>query len=108
MIGKLVILLLSGLFMSGANAAKTNSVKNDFCESVMEAAAATMRGHLAGVSPVEAIELADKTPNNIKVILREMIVRAYSSPRYSTNEYKLSAINEFAADYYIDCIKHST
>lgn len=76
-----------------------------FCEAVMEAAEATMRGHLSGVSPVEAIELANQAPVEIQTQLREMIVRAYSSPRYSTDEYKISAINEFAADYYIDCIK---
>lgn len=80
---------------------------DSFCESIMEAAEVTMRSRQTGVSAVEAIELANNATGSIRDMLREMIVKAYSSPRYSTDEYRESAADDFATDYYIECIKHT-
>lgn len=104
------ILLGFGLLAmaSCTNAASPDSGKDDFCKSVMEAAEVTMRGRLTGVSAIDAIELANKATGDINDMLRGMIIDAYSSYNYSTDEYKSSAINEFATKYYIDCIRQIT
>lgn len=104
---KLLLAFILVVASISTNAATATDESDSFCESIMEAAEVTMRSRQTGVSAVEAIELANNATGSIRDMLREMIVKAYSSPRYSTDEYRKSAADDFATDYYIECIKHT-
>lgn len=101
--------IMTGLLLSVLSIPSYADVDTDsFCESIMEAAEVTMRSRQTGISAVEAIELANNATGSMKTMLREMVVKAYSSPRYSTDEYRKSAADDFATEYYINCIRDLT
>lgn len=70
----------------------------DYCNQIFKTAKATMSARQEGV---ELIELAPNTKSDLG---QEMLISAYSSPQYFTDEYKNRSKTEFANKYYLDCL----
>lgn len=102
----IAVLLLTGL-ASTSQAARTDSEKSELCRVVKELAEVTMDNRLSGVDVVESMRIANSASSDERALVREIVIKAYSSPNYKTDEYKESAIKDFGTEYYLDCIKHA-
>lgn len=61
---------------------------------------------LSGVKITDAMGLANNA-GEMKPLVTEIVSNAYKSYGYKTEEYQDSAIKDFGATYYLDCMKHS-
>ena len=104
---KILTALLLITLASTSQAARTDSEKNKLCSVVKELAEVTMDSRLSGVDIVKAMEIANNAGSGERALVREITIKAYSSPNYKTDEYKASAIKDFGTEYYLDCIKHA-
>lgn len=102
----IAVLLLTGL-ASTSQAARTDSEKSELCRVVKELAEVTMDSRLSGVDITKAMEIANNAGSGERQLLREIVIKAYSSPSYKTDEYKASAIKDFGTEYYLDCVKYA-
>lgn len=60
-----------------------------------------------GIVPaVDMVEIAEKQ-EEIASSARDIVLAAYSQPRYSTVEYQEKAVSDFANDVYIECQRQS-
>ena len=93
-----------------ANAASTkNAASTDFCKAVSETAQTIMEGRQYGMSILEQLQNNDDVYQKTKDksshdLINLIIMAAYKQPQYSTNEYQKREINNFAANYYLDCM----
>ena len=73
------------------------------CMSIKDASEAVMGARQAGV-PVERVMSIMATDK----MMSAMIHDAYTSYGYSSDEYKLSVVNDFGAKYYLDCMARNS
>ena len=90
-----------------AMAAMTAAEKDDFCDAVKGLAEATMKNRLSGVDVADQMRAANNLSGGSRTLAREMVVKAYSGYGYKTDEYKESAVKDFGADYYIECMTYA-
>ncbi len=76
------------------------------CAGISELAEQIMKNRLDGVRITDAMGLANNA-GEMKSLVTEIVSNAYKSYGYKTEEYKDSAIKDFGATYYLDCMKHS-
>lgn len=100
-------LALSVAMISPSMAAMTPTEKDDFCDAVKGLAEATMKNRLSGVDVADQMKAANNLSGSSRILAREMVVKAYSGYGYKTDEYKKSAVTDFGATYYLDCMRHS-
>jgi hypothetical protein len=86
--------------LPGAASAETTA--NDLCVSMGESGELTMRARQEGTRMSDLMALADKAGDQ-RATLRDLIKRAYRSPRFSTEEAKQNAIREFANQAELSC-----
>lgn len=80
----------------------------ELCGNLAYHAEVTMKSHQAGVSLASSLEVAagvygeesEEYPG-----LRKMIIRAYSGPRYLTEERKKMMVNNFRDEIHVECLK---
>lgn len=82
--------------------ALTHSERHGLCSKIKTIAETVMTSRQSGLDIVRTMDILGDDP-----LLIEMATRAYSSPRYSTDEYKRETIQEFGTEYYLDCIKNA-
>lgn len=103
-------IFLVAILMLAANtsqAAMTASEKDDFCIAVKGLAEATMKNRLSGVDVADSMRVANNSSSGTRTLAREMTIKAYSSYGYKTDEYRESAIKDFGAEYYIECMTYA-
>jgi len=79
----------------------TNANAETNCESVAGFAETVMEARQKGVSLVKMMQATDNK------LLQAIIMEAYETPRYSTEEYQARKIGEFRDSWYLACLKNS-
>ena len=97
---KLIVLAIA-ITSSAANA---NQFEN--CKVITKAAESIMDGRQNGTSAEDFYERIEKTVKDeqAKKILKILVTEAYKTPKFSTAEYKLNAINEFKNECMVACM----
>jgi acid phosphatase family membrane protein YuiD len=95
--------LLTGLLLSAALISPAMAVTKEDCADVSGLAESIMSARLAGISIVDSMGIAN-TSGDMEELVTEMVKNAYSEYAYKTEEYKESAIKDFGAKYYLDCL----
>lgn len=87
-------------------AASTSQAETDHetCTHISDLAEKVMEARLNDVKITHMMEVASES-GPIEQIMSDMVIIAYESYGYKTDDYKSSAIRDFGAQYYIDCIK---
>lgn len=80
----------------------------ELCGNLAYHAEVTMKSHQAGVSLASSLEVAADVygeESEEYLGLRKMIIRAYSEPRYLTEERKKMMVNNFRDEIHVECLK---
>lgn len=95
----LAILMLSG-------AAKA---EEDSCAPVAMLAESVMSGRQHGVAMRDMVDLINKGDggSSFKEAAKSMIILAYETPIFSSEEYQKKSISEFQNQFYLACMKKS-
>lgn len=72
----------------------------EMCNSLSEAAKSTMERRQEGVSMRKVMEIAKGNK-----LLESVVISAYDSPRYSTEEMQARSVEDFRDKWYLECIK---
>lgn len=78
-----------------------------FCDSIREYAGDVMGARQGGISLQETLKSTQTNPA-IADLGVEIVLDAYAYPKFSTENYQQSMIDEFANRTHIDCIKAFT
>jgi hypothetical protein len=78
------------------------NVKADTCDQWDSLVRSIIEARYAGVSLSAAMKIANTNPDEF---LKEMLIKIYELPNYSTKKYQQRAINDFANKIYIQCLK---
>ena len=87
-----------------SSAAYANQFEN--CKVITKAAETIMDGRQNGTSAADFYENIEKNVKDAqaKKILMILVKEAYKTPKFSTAEYKLNAINEFKNECMVACM----
>lgn len=102
--GLLAAAMLLGCFPSAAQEA-TKASDHEACELVSRWAASVMSARQAGADVAQVMERAAGEDGAVPAWKREMILDAYSKPRWSTPERRLQAERDFKNDTYVQCMR---
>tara|TARA_R110002049_G_scaffold96042_1_gene235486 strand:+ start:115 stop:408 length:294 start_codon:yes stop_codon:yes gene_type:complete len=91
---KKLILSLALLLPLSAHAEQSN------CQGVSSLARVIMESRQTGVNIIDVINAVDDNE-----LAKVIIIEAYKDPKFSTDDYKKTSINEFASRWYIICLK---
>lgn len=91
------------LLMAVASTSQAET-KHETCTHISDLAEKVMEARLNDVKITHMMEVASES-GPIEQIMSDMVIIAYESYGYKTDDYKSSAIRDFGAQYYIDCIK---
>lgn len=94
-----IALLLACCPSAAQKAAKVSD--HDACELIARYAGAVMFARQTGVDVTDVMRSA-REPSELK---REMILDAYSKPRWGTQERRLQAERDFKNDTYVRCMR---
>ncbi len=94
----LLITLAICLFMSAPSQAEESW--QETCAAIGNFAETVMENRQAGVSMAKMMELTDTE------LLQEIIINAYSSPRYSVERNKKREVADFRDRWYLECVKN--
>lgn len=72
------------------------------CTSVAEMAGIIMSRRQEGASMSKVMDAATNSGSSVA---EEMVIEAYDSPAYSTDDYRESAVTEFTNTWYSKCLK---
>jgi len=106
-----VAVALALLWATPTQAKELNRQEVVTCELIGSMAKTVMTYRQYGVSPLEAREkikaiLVKNDKAEFVQLLEEYITDAYDDVRYSTREYRESAINDFKADKEAECMAY--
>jgi len=76
---------------------------NSLCPKIGEVAETIMRGRQNGVAMSTMMNMADD--NDVKGLVQSLIKMAFETPRYSSQEYRLEAEQDFRAKVEGICYK---
>ena len=77
-----------------------NAASLEFCAMYAETAGKIMTSRQLGASMITVMEIAKDDP-----LLTEMTKRAYKEPRWSTEENRQKAIQDFTNDFTSQCLE---
>ena len=98
--------LFAPVILVAAVSAQVNAGEwEEMCDSLATAAGTTMDARQAGVPADKLFELADSFDGEVQVLLRGIIIKAFDTPRFKTEEYRREAITEFKNKTLVDCLK---
>jgi len=107
--------ILAGLLLAVllATPAKATTVEDinamSTCDVVNFLGLNVMKQYQAGVTLKNALTLVENKfakGSFFYIVVKGMVMEAYTTTRYSTDKYQLSAGTKFADQYYIWCIKN--
>jgi hypothetical protein len=70
------------------------------CEQIETTARTIMDARQAGVPLKSIIKII-----NDNEVMKQIVIQAYDSSKYETDSYKKSAVEKFANEYYVSCLK---
>ena len=101
---KKIILLALVAFASVANASKADE---EYCGGIYDRAKVIMDYRQKG-TPIKIIyDVTNKmkAPEEVKEVFKHMINDAYEKPQFQTVRYRQESSEEFANQYFLQCIK---
>lgn len=104
----LIALALSLLVLTSHASAEPTT--QETCKSIADLAGTIMKARQNGRDMSELMELVGKYFEDAeeRKPYDRMVVLAYDSPRYSTEEYKNKAVSDFKNSVYLGCFKART
>lgn len=76
------------------------------CESLSDLSGSIMKARQAGVSMQKAMAIAnDGNKEALNNYTRLQVIKAYDSPRFTTDDYQMRAISDFSDEAYLECVK---
>jgi|GEM_PF-2347695 len=77
------------------------------CQVNSELAEVIMKNRQQGMSMAKVMEIADMSSQDkmLSAFVESYIIKAYDSPRYSTGEMQIRAIENFRDERYLECVK---
>lgn len=85
------------------------SIEHTTCASISELAETVMEARMNGISMKDSMAINENHENELlKDILRGLIIEAYNTPLYYTEEAKENQKREFSNAAYLSCIKALT
>ncbi len=106
---RLILVVLSGAVLAGCDKSDIGQASVDSKDCAVFAALAhnIMDGRQKGVSMKESMEISErsKLPDNLKAVVKSIVISAYERPRYSTEQMKAREVTEFENGYYLACSK---
>lgn len=109
---RLIIAAICLSMTVSANSAVAKKPSNtELCKMVTLTAQTIMEGRQYGMPILEQLQNNDNAYKKAKDkpsynLINSIIMAAYEKPQYSTEEYQKREINNFAANYYIECMKN--
>lgn len=96
-----IITLIAAACIAAPVYAEEPLTRDDFCEAVADFAGSIMAARQGGVPLGASLEMVDGTivPN-----IREMVIAAYDTPRYSSDEIRAEVILDFSNDIHLQCL----
>jgi hypothetical protein len=77
----------------------------EFCGSMGELAATIMENRQSGVSMATMMEAVPGEGNSTSELSETLIISAFETPRYSTDQMQKRAVEEFRDEAYLSCVK---
>lgn len=85
---------------------ETAAARTEVCDAVSGIATDIMASRQAGKFAPDVIQsLEGSEHQNLSPIFTDLVVAAYSEPRFSSEDYKADAISDFAGAAWVECIK---
>lgn len=102
---RLIICSMFVLFSSSTIAA----TPAELCEGFASYAEVTMKAHQAGV-PLSTVlgALSTEEQVELKELMQEIVITAYKTPRYSSEEYKSKAAADYRDKIHVSCLTKFT
>ncbi len=103
----IVMILLAGLlFASPVLAEEDKDSIYARCQILSVLATAIMDSRHAGVSMADSMEIASRAePESLAEAIRQVVIEAYSEPRYHTEELRKRTTEDFRDRWYLRCVK---
>jgi hypothetical protein len=92
-------MIVLSIFMEGATVARADDV---FCQQLGELAKGVMHNRQIGVNMSDMMKVANRGRPEDSV-LRDLVIMAYGTPQYSTDEMQASVVQEFANKVQLSC-----
>ncbi len=83
-----------------ANDGATGQTRAETCAGLHKYAHAVMEGRQAGVPMPAAMSVADEIP-----LFEEIVIQAYKTPRWRTEERMIAASDDYANEWYLICLE---
>lgn len=81
------------------------TIADDSCSQFYGLGETIMKSRQNGVPLPTMMGVVNDADKDLKSILKEVVVNAYSQPRYNSKDLQIKVINEFANDLYVECLK---
>lgn len=98
---KRLFLIGALLFTPIVSNSKTNKMN---CSDIHEVATNIMKGRQSGIDITKFADIVAET-NGEGGVMELLLMDAYEQPKFSSQEYQLDAIKEFANKWYVACYK---
>ncbi len=79
--------------------------EDNTCSDISELAEAIMTSRQYGMSAIKLVKIAEESFGEHDALAIEMIDAAFDEPRYTTEDFKQEAIEEFTSMYFLECYK---
>lgn len=100
---KIVLLVVAFMFLPATSFSEDGNWR-ELCEGYAGLAATVMGKRLDGV-PMQAMVKAVIKDGSVDQDIERMVTEAYDSPRFTTEEHKRRAVEEFRDRWYLLCYK---
>lgn len=108
----LIVGLIFGVSFSVQAKVDKKDVEESVCRGMMDYAEMAMefrQGGMplsVGLNAIDKMKAEGKIPEFDLELARYSVVEAYKKPKFSIKENQQEAINEFAAEKYLNCLTH--
>ncbi|WP_119686422.1 hypothetical protein [Acinetobacter ursingii] len=98
-------------FSNFSHAKNTKAENEQSCRGLMSAATMAMESRQGGTSlesmliAIDSVKSKGEMSKPASEAFRQILIDAYDQPTYASSEYRQKAINDFAAKYYVNCMK---
>lgn len=102
-----ILLLLSLVLFSSSVFADEHKIKetDDACTVFAKTAAVIMQARQAGAPMSNLLDIADAAPETDRKLLRLIVMAAYDSPGFRSDEYQYRAVMDFRSKVHLICLK---
>lgn len=78
---------------------------HSICGKISQVAEVVMKNRQNGISMQKMIEASKTNSGALDTLAEEIVIKAYSQPKYSTDKMQQNSINEFRDESYLSCVK---